>query len=209
MSGSRRSLPLVGQNDRQASSGRPPAPSAGDLETFITLVLEHVDPRISSAHRRLYPERIPERIPFSITLLYPWVPRGLVRKRDIERLRSFFAGRAPLSFDLVDVAEMPGLVAYLVPAPDVELRSVMRELWTLYPEYPPYGQPGSSPPPHATIGRLVGEHSITRQQALLEVADLLPVHCEVREVTLMEEERPGRMRVRATFPLGNADMRDR
>jgi 2'-5' RNA ligase superfamily len=191
------------------SGSRAPAPLTADLETFITLVLEHVDSRISNVHRHLYPERIPERIPFSITLLYPWMPRDLVREHDLDQLRSFFAVRPPLSFDLVDVDEVPGVVAYLVPAPDAELRELMHDLWSMYAAYPPYGQPGSDPPPHATIGRLVGEHAITRQEALSAVAGLLPVHCEVHEVTLMEEEQPDRMRVRARFPLRNSRLGER
>ena len=46
------------------------------LETFLTLVLENVDPELSRAHRELYPERIPEHIPFSLTLHYPWAPKS-------------------------------------------------------------------------------------------------------------------------------------
>jgi hypothetical protein len=40
------------------------------LYTSITLNLEHVDPRLSAAHRELYPERIAEEIPSSLTLLH-------------------------------------------------------------------------------------------------------------------------------------------
>jgi hypothetical protein len=45
------------------------------LETFVTLILERFDPALATAHRELYPERIPEQIPLSLTLLYPWIPR--------------------------------------------------------------------------------------------------------------------------------------
>jgi hypothetical protein len=76
-------------------------------------------------------------------------------------VRAFFAARPPLAFDLVRVAEFPGVVAYLVPEPDVELRALLRALWAQYPDYPPYGEPGGDPPPHATLGRLQGEHAIT------------------------------------------------
>jgi hypothetical protein len=40
------------------------------LQTSITLVLEQMDPELSRAHRELYPERIAEHIPFSLTLHY-------------------------------------------------------------------------------------------------------------------------------------------
>jgi 2'-5' RNA ligase superfamily len=98
------------------------------LETSITLVLEHVDAELSKAHRELYPERIPEQIPFSITLLYPWLPASEVTDTDLEELRSFFATRPPLEFDLTHVREFPDIVAYAVPEPDEQLRAMMRAL---------------------------------------------------------------------------------
>jgi 2'-5' RNA ligase superfamily protein len=172
------------------------------LETVITLVLEDADEALAEAHRELYPERIAEHIPFSLTLLYPWIPREAVTQADVEALRAFFATRRPLAFDLARVAEFPGLVAYAVPEPDDELRATMRALWALYPEYPPYGRPGTDPPPHATLGRLEGEYAITSDQARERVEPLLPVRCDVREATLMEEYEPDRMRVLESVAFG-------
>ena len=69
------------------------------LETFITLVLEHVDAELAQAHRELYPERIPEQIPLSLTLLYPWIPAEEVGDADLAKVRAFFASRPVLEFD--------------------------------------------------------------------------------------------------------------
>ncbi len=165
-------------------------------------MLEHVDPELARAHRELYPERIAEHIPFSLTLHYPWLPAAEVTDADLERLRAFFAARAPLEFDLTHVAEFPGIVAYLVPEPEEELRSTMRALWALYPQCPPYGRPGFVPPPHATLGRYEGPTPITLEQAKRRVEPLLPVHCVVNEATVQEEYELDRMRIRATFPFG-------
>ncbi len=173
------------------------------LETSITLVLDHVDEGLSKAHLELYPERIPENIPLSLTLLYPWIPAASVTEADVEELREFFAARPPLEFDLVDVAEFPGLVAYAVPRPDDELRATMRALWAMYPEHPPYRQPGGDPPPHCTLGRLEGPHAITLEEARAGVEPLLPIHCVVGEATLMDEYDFDRMRVRETFSFGS------
>jgi hypothetical protein len=171
------------------------------LETVITLVLEHVDPELSQAHRELYPERIAENIPFSLTLLYPWMPAASVTDADLEELRAFFAAREPLDFELTHVTEFPGLVAYAAPEPDEELRATMRALWARYPQYPPYGRPGGDPPPHATLGRYEGPTPITLEQAKERVEPLLPVRCVVAETTLLEEYELDRVRVRATFPF--------
>jgi hypothetical protein len=173
------------------------------LQTSITLDLEHVDDRLSRAHRELYPERIPERIPFSITLHYPWLPASQVTDADLGRLRSFFAERPPLEFDLARVTEFPGVVAYIAPEPDAELRATMRALWAMYPQCPPYGRPGFDPPPHATLTRYANPGNATFEKAKARVEPLLPVHCLVTEVMLQEEYEPDRMRVRATFPLSN------
>ena len=171
------------------------------LDTLITLVLEDNDPGLAEAHWELYPERVSEQIPLSLTLLYPWIRAAEVAQADLDRLRSFFAARRPLEFDLARVAEFPGVVVYAVPEPDEELRSTMRALWALYRKYPPYGRPGYEPAPHATLGRLDGPDAITLATAEERVEALLPVHCHVREITLMEEYEPDRWRARETFPL--------
>ena len=170
--------------------------------TSITLDLEHCDPRLTQAHRELYPERIPEHIPFSLTLHFPWVPAAEVTEADLERLRAYFAGRPPLEFDLVRVTEFPGIVAYAEPEPEDELRATMRGLWALYPDLPPYGRPGSDPPPHATLTRYANPANATFEQAKARVEPLLPVHCVVSDALLQEEYELNRMRVRETFPFG-------
>ena len=167
--------------------------------TSITLDLEHCSADLAQAHRELYPERIPEHIPFSITLLYPWLPAALVTEDELNRLRAFFAERAPLEFALTRVAEFPGVVAYAVPEPDDELRATMR---ALYPQSPPYGRPHSDPPPHATLTRYANPINATFEQAKARVEPLLPVHCVVTEAILQEEYELDRMRVRETFPFG-------
>jgi hypothetical protein len=172
------------------------------LETFLTLVLEHVDTELAEAHRELYPERVAEHIPLSLTLLYPWIPAASVTPRDLDEVRLIFAGRPSLDFELVGLAEIPGKVVYAVPSPDEELRATMRALWAKYPHYPPYRVPGSDPPPHCTLGRLEGDHAVTIDQVAARVGPLLPVRCVVEEATLMQEYEIDRCRVQETFPFG-------
>jgi hypothetical protein len=88
-----------------------------------------------------------------------------------------------------------------VPEPDEELRATMRALWAMYPQFSPYGEPGSDPPPHATLGRYEGPTPITLEQTKERVEPLLPVHCVITEATLQEEYEPDRMRIRTTFPF--------
>jgi hypothetical protein len=177
---------------------------ARPFQTAITLVLEHVDAELARAHRELYPERIPEHIPFSLTLLYPWLPAAQVTDAELQSLRAFFASRRSLEFELTHVTEFPGVVAYVAPEPEDELRATMRALWALYPQCPPYGQPDSDPPPHATLTRYANPINASFEQARARVEPLLPVRCLVTEATLQEEYELDRMRVRETFPFARS-----
>jgi hypothetical protein len=174
----------------------------GRRETFLTLDLEHVDRDLSRAHRELYPERIAENIPLSITLLYPWIPADELTDNDVDAVRAFFATRPALRFDLVRVAEFPGAVAYAVPEPDGDLRATMRALWARYPQYPPYGQEGNDPPPHCTLARYAAVGAVTLEQVRARIEPLLPVRCEVGAATLMIEAEPDRCRAATSLPLG-------
>ena len=168
----------------------------------MTLVLADSAPELAEAHDELYPVRVEEGIPLSLTLLAPFVPREELRDEHVEELRAFFAPLPPLEFDLVRLEEFPGLVVYAAPEPEDELRATMRALWARYPEYPPYGRPGSDPPPHATLAQLGDDPDAVREAVARRVGPLLPVHCVAREATLFEEYEPDRCRVRETFLFG-------
>ena len=173
------------------------------LETYLTLVLADQNPAFAAAHDELYPERIPERIPLSITLLYPFAPTTEVDQHR-EALRSFFASQPPFDLEITRVAqwEESGAV-YGVPEPEQPLRDMMRALWRLYPEFPPYGEAGSDPPPHASLTLSGGEdRAATLERAERRLEGLLPAKFHITEVALMEEEERDRMRVRETFRLG-------
>ncbi|HEX6701498.1 MAG TPA: 2'-5' RNA ligase family protein [Gaiellaceae bacterium] len=171
-------------------------------ETFVTLVLADQAPELAEAHDELYPVRVEEGIPLSLTLLAPFVPRDLLTDEHLGTARSFFAARPPLAFDLVHLDEFPGLVVYAVPEPEEELRATMRALWALFPDYPPYGRPGTDPPPHATLAQVGDDPAAVRDAVERRAGPLLPVRFVVGEATLFEEFEPDRCRVLQTFPFG-------
>jgi 2'-5' RNA ligase len=178
-----------------------PRPDAA-LETFVTLILADTAPALAEAHWETYPERVPEEIPLSLTLLYPFVPSEELTETHLETLRAFFAPRRPLVFDLARLEEFPDVVVYAAPEPEDEVRATMRALWALFPEYPPYGRPNNDPLPHATLALIKGDTAATRAAVAERVEGLLPAHCVVDEASLMEEFEPDHWRIRETFPLG-------
>jgi 2'-5' RNA ligase len=174
-----------------------------ELETSLTLVLADQNQAFAAAHDELYPERVPERIPLSITLLYPFAPPSEVDQHR-ETLRSFFASHPPFDLELARLAqwEESGAV-YAVPQPEQPLRDLMRSLWRLFPQFPPYGEVGADPPPHASLTLSGGEdRSATLERVEQRLEGLLPAQFHISEVALVEEEAPDRMRLRETFRLG-------
>jgi hypothetical protein len=174
-----------------------------ELETSLTLVLADQNPAFAAAHDELYPERVPEGIPLSITLLYPFAPPSEVDKHR-EALRSFFASHPPFELELAGLAQWAESGAvYAVPEPEQPLRDLMRALWRLYPQFPPYGEVGADPPPHASLTLSGGEdREATRARVERRIEGLLPAKFHISDVALMEEEALDRMRLRETFRLG-------
>jgi 2'-5' RNA ligase len=178
-------------------------PEARPLETYLGLLLADQNLELGAAHDELYPERVAEGIPLSITLLYPFEP---VSDVDEHRgaLREFFASYEPFDLELARLAQWEdGGAVYAVPEPEQPLRDLMRALWRRYPQFPPYRQEGIDPPPHASLIYTGGDDPAG---ALARVdrrtRDLLPARFHITEVALMEETEPDRFRIRETFRLG-------
>jgi 2'-5' RNA ligase superfamily len=171
------------------------------MDSAVTLFLADQAPELAKAHDELYPERIPENIPLSITLLYPFAPREELTDEQLQMLRRFFSARRLLSFDIARVAQWSegSRAVYGVPDPEEAVRSTMRALWELFPEYPPYGG-ADDPPPHASLTLVGDDKTLDEVEARLD--GVLPVHFDVDEAVLMEEAEPDVWRVRETFPFG-------
>jgi hypothetical protein len=138
-------------------------------------------------------------IPLHVTLLYPYAPPDQV---DEAALTDFFAQRDALTVTLIGLAEWPRVV-YAVPEPLGELLAMMRALWELFPEYPPYGGEIADPVPHATLAELEEGESLAEVAAGIraKAEALFPIMCNVRDVALLEEYEPDRWRERRRFPL--------
>ena len=178
-------------------------PAERELQTYLTLALADQNPELAAAHDELYPERIPEGIPLSITLLYPFAsPADVDRHRDA--LRAFFASHPPFDLVLARLAQWDESGAvYAVPDPEQPLRDLMRALWRLHPQFPPYGEVGVDPPPHASLTYTGGDdRAATRARVEERLDGLLPARFHVTEVAMLEETAPDRWRLRETFRLG-------
>jgi hypothetical protein len=172
------------------------------MRSAITLFLADQAQELARAHDELYPERIAEHIPLSVTLLYPFAPVDELDDDYLKMARDFFASRHPLSFDIARLAQWPdGGAVYGVPEPEGPLRSTMRGLWELFPEFPPYGG-ADDPAPHASLTLDGGDDPDTILARVEERLDgILPAHFEVAEAVLMAESEPDVWQVIQTFPF--------
>ena len=179
------------------------AQASRELETYLTLLLADQNPALAAAHDELYPERVPEGLPLSLTLLYPFAPPAEVDSYR-EALVGFFGAQSPFDFELAGLAQWDESGAvYAVPEPEEPLRGLMRALWRLFPQFPPYGEAGGDPPPHASLTYTGGDdRAETRARVEARLEGLLPARFHIDRVTLMEEVEPDQWRPRETFRLG-------
>jgi 2'-5' RNA ligase len=174
-----------------------------DLKTAVVLVLSQFSPELTALHAEYHPAAVALGIPLHITLLSPFVPRRALTDCAIATLRTFFAERAPLSFELARIDAFPDAL-YAAPEPAAKLIDLIEELALAFPETPPYGGAFARPIPHATLAVPTeggeGEHIAEKLRGA--AAPLLPVPCEVTYASLLEEQEPERWREEERFPLG-------
>lgn len=177
----------------------------GRLQTGVSIVLRDAIPVLEHIHHEFDTTAAARRVPLHVTLLYPFVTRDEISDAHLEHLRSFFASRAPLRLELADIGDFPGVV-YARLEPEEELRALMRALWCQFPDTPPYEGAFDDPPPHATLGPVPAgtPHEDFLFRVRERVAQLLPLRCVARDVSLLEEYAPDQWRERTSFPLSAA-----
>jgi hypothetical protein len=179
-----------------------PETTERELKTAILLVLSQFSPELTALHAEYHSEAVAQGIPLHITLLSPFVPRRALTDSVIATLRTFFAERAPLSFELTRIDAFPDAL-YAAPEPAADLIDLIDELALAFPETPPYGGAFAQSIPHATLAVPTegSEGEYTAKKLRRVAASLLPVPCEVTYASLLEEHEPDRWTERERFPL--------
>ena len=181
-----------------------PETTERELETAVVLVLSQFSPKLTALHAEYHPAAVARSIPLHITLLWPFVPSRALTDSVIATLRTFFAERASLAFELARIEAFPDAL-YAAPEPAVELIDLINELALAFPETPPYGGAFAQPIPHATLAVPTegseGEHTAEKLRGAS--ASVLPVPCEVTYVSLLEERELERWSERERFSLAS------
>jgi 2'-5' RNA ligase len=166
------------------------------------LVLSQFSSELNALHAAFHPAAEAQGIPLHITLLAPFVPRLALTHSVIAALRTFFAERMPLSFELARIDAFPDAI-YAAPEPAAELIDLIDDLAHAFPETPPYGGAFARPIPHATLAEPTegSEGERTAEKLRSAAAAVLPVPCKVTYASLLEENEPERWTERKRFPL--------
>ncbi len=163
------------------------------------LDLSATAPGLAGLRAQLDPDRA-ARLPFHLTLLFPFAPPESV---DLPDLRTFFAGQPPLAFSLAAVALLDGEWVYAAPEPAAAVELLQEALWAHSPEYPPYDGEIADPVPHATLTRVERAGAAEELARISELAaPLLPEVCTVEAVSLLEERDGDRWPLLERLPLG-------
>jgi 2'-5' RNA ligase len=171
-----------------------------ELGTAVVLVLSQFSPELTALHAEYHPEAVAQGVPLHITLLSPFVPRRALSSDIASTLRTLFADRPPLSFELARIDAFPDAL-YAAPEPAAELVDLIEALTLAFPETPPYGGAFAEPVPHATLAVPAGFAEWERTAAKLRNAavQVLPVRCDVRYASLLEEYEPECWKERERF----------
>ena len=169
------------------------------METALVIVLEDAEP-FDEVRCEFAVETFALGVPFHVTLLYPFAPSAELTSEVISEARWFFAARAPFELELTRLASWARVV-YAVPEPEAVLRECMRELFALFPRWPPYGGEHADVIPHATLAEEVDAADIY-PEIERRLSGHLPAHYKVQEATLLEEVAPDRWCERERFPFG-------
>lgn len=121
-----------------------------ELTTAVVIVPPHEVQAVAvPIIRQFAPESL---VPFRphITLLFPFVPYAQIDAA-CATLRALGENIPPFPVTLDGYGQFPGVI-YMKPANPESIRSVFRQLFSAFPDYPPYeGQFGNDLKPHLTV----------------------------------------------------------
>jgi 2'-5' RNA ligase len=171
-------------------------------ESALVVLVPESDAVVGSFRDRYDPSAA-EGVPAHITLLYPFKSPDAIDDATLRKLSNCFLGHGPIQFSLSAMRRLPTAVLYLAPQPDEPFRQLTLAIWSLFPQFPPYGGKWPEIVPHLTAAQLANEQQFTAVAEEFAKAShgKLPIDAIATEVALMDNWS-GRWTVRATFSLG-------
>jgi hypothetical protein len=183
---------------------RGPVPEA---QTALVALIPEADP-VVGRYRSQLDSGAQVGVPAHVTILYPFLPPGMVTDTIVAELDRLLGGHTAFDVSFDSVAWFDDQVAYLRPTPDEPFRLLTASAWRRWPACPPYGGAHSEPTPHLTIGD--GGRSPDLEAAATAIARSLPIRSRVSDVHLMTgTDQPASWTEHSAFTLGRPGGPDR
>ena len=174
-------------------------------QSALLLPVPAAEPAVGP-HRARLDAAARDGVPAHLTVLYPFLPPGLIDGAVLTSLRRLFAGFPAFGFTLDRVAWFDEDVVWLGPRDVAPFCDLMARTGEAFPQCPPSGGRYAAVIPHLTIGDRGGPAAL--RAAETAVRPFLPVEAEATEVVLMAgpvpgnpDTPPGQWRRLASFPL--------
>lgn len=172
--------------------------SVGPQSALIVEVPE-AEPAVAGLRARL-DATAPLGIPAHFTVLFPFMPPGMIDPAVLTELAHLFGTVSRFRFRLDRTEWFGDEVLWLAPHDPGSFRILTQAVYQAYPAYPPFEGQYRNVVPHLTVG--IG-HPVTDLRAAEEsVRARLPIDGHATAVTLMTEQSAGGRWTRAaTFAL--------
>lgn len=174
---------------------------AGATESAVIVPVPAAEP-VVGRHRRSLDHSAVWGVPAHVTVLYPFVPPGLITERTVAVVGEVLADHDAFECTFSQVKWFDERVVWLAPDPDGPFRALMTAVWRRFPDYPPYRRAHLDPTPHLTVGSDRAGDLAGLRRAAATVGAELPISTWVDRVCLIAgRDAPESWRTVATFEL--------
>ena len=168
------------------------------IESALIIAVPEAEPLVK-AFRERFDSSAAVGVPAHITILYPFIPPGVITPATLVELGQFFAQFSAFEFTLTETRRFPE-VLYLAPLPAEPFKALTQAVVEHYPKYPPYGGAFAEVIPHLTIADVDNAEQLNdiEREFLQRYGAQLPVKVKAQAVTLIENTS-GRWEVMQVF----------
>jgi hypothetical protein len=128
-------------------------------------------------------------VPAHITVLFPFMPPGMIGAAVLTRLENLFAAVSGFRIRLDRTGWFGDDVLWLAPHDPAPFRALTKAVCEAFPAYPPYGGQFSEVVPHLTVGDR--QPAADLRAAEEPVRAHLPIEARATAVTLMTQRSAG------------------
>jgi hypothetical protein len=180
----------------------PSEPLAPRGHTVLQVPVPELEPFVSARtahHDGDYVSTDPTFVHAHVTALAPFLGQPDLTADVLGRVSEIASRTEPFDFALETIDTFPNGIVHLLPEPSAPFAALTAQLWTAFPQCPPYAGAFADVVPHLTLDALSPD--VTQDSTQQLVSEHLPARCRAERLDLAWYE-PGRCRVLRSWRLG-------